>query len=42
MSPPDSISRIQGEIQAGEIPPVSKSSGLNSNALAFAERAMST
>jgi len=31
-----------GKIQAGEIPPVAKSRELNSNALAYAERAMPT
>jgi len=42
VSLPGAISSIGEKIQAGEIRPVAKSRGPQSNALAYAERAMST
>jgi len=44
MSPPGAVTPIKGKIQRGrgKIPAVTKSRGPYSNALAYAERAMST
>jgi len=42
MSPPGALSPIGGKIHGGEIPPVAKSRGLKSNALAYTERALPT
>jgi len=42
MSPPGTASPNGGKIQRVEIPPAAKLHGTNSNALAYAERAVST
>jgi len=42
LSPPGALSLIGGGIRGSKISPASKSRGPNSNALAYAERALST
>jgi len=42
VSPPEALSLIGGEILRGKIPPVAKSRGPRTNALAYAKRALLT
>jgi len=42
VSPPGAVCPIGGKIQGAEIPPLAKSHGSKSNALAYIERALSS
>jgi len=42
VSPPSALSPIRGKLRGGEISPAANSHGPNSNALAYAECALST